>query len=38
MTETLVAFAVVGILVVMLARVSIRIVNEYDRLGVFRFG
>jgi regulator of protease activity HflC (stomatin/prohibitin superfamily) len=33
-----VALIVVGILLVMLARASIRIVNEYDRLVVFRFG
>jgi regulator of protease activity HflC (stomatin/prohibitin superfamily) len=38
MTGTLVALIVVGLLLVMLARASIRIVNEYDRLVVFRFG
>jgi regulator of protease activity HflC (stomatin/prohibitin superfamily) len=38
MTGTLVALIAVGLLLVMLARASIRIVNEYDRLVVFRFG
>jgi regulator of protease activity HflC (stomatin/prohibitin superfamily) len=38
MTGTLVALIVVGVLLVMLVRISIRIVNEYDRLVVFRFG
>ena len=38
MTGTLVALIVIGLLLVMLARASIRIVNEYDRLVVFRFG
>lgn len=38
MIGTYVVLVVVGILLVMLARASIRIVNEYDRLVVFRFG
>ena len=38
MTETLVVLIVVGLLALMVARASIRIVNEYDRLIVFRFG
>jgi regulator of protease activity HflC (stomatin/prohibitin superfamily) len=38
MTATLVALIVVGGLLLMLVRISIRIVNEYDRLVVFRFG
>ncbi|HEV8308636.1 MAG TPA: SPFH domain-containing protein [Methylomirabilota bacterium] len=38
MTANLVALAVVGILVLVLAHASIRIVAEYDRLVVFRFG
>jgi regulator of protease activity HflC (stomatin/prohibitin superfamily) len=38
MIGTYVVLVVVGILLVMLAHASIRIVNEYDRLVVFRFG
>jgi regulator of protease activity HflC (stomatin/prohibitin superfamily) len=38
MIGTYVVLAAVGILLVMLVHASVRIVNEYDRLVVFRFG